>query len=57
MATLTATKDGIKPFAKSSFRNRFKKQIENHVEEIVAILTIYTALKLTNGKADDFISY
>ena len=33
------------------FRGSILKQIEEHVEETVTILTIQIALKLTNGKA------
>ena len=66
MATFPATKDVIKLTKISTFTRIFillqiSKQIkylkENHVEEIVVILTIYTALKLTHEASDDFISY
>ena len=56
MATLPATKDVIKPTKISAFPGilislQIWKQIEKHLQEIVAIQMIYTALKLTHGKA------
>ena len=56
VAIFPATKDVIKLTKISTFPRIFIslqiwKQIEKHVEESVAILMIYTALKLTHGKA------
>ena len=52
----SAKRIGIKITTISTFRKIFIsqqiwKQTEKHVEELVAVLTIQTALKLTHGKA------
>ena len=39
------------------FLNIFKKQIGKHAEELVAVLTIQRALKLTHGKAQPRIFF
>ena len=59
----TNQKNGIKIITISTcrkifiFLNRFKKQIGKHAEELVAVLTIQSALKLTHGKAQPRIFF